>query len=401
MLMASSASLYRPSFDRSVKIIGEFNDSLAASALPEILKFRLESNDPITVFIHSPGGQVNTLEAIERALQTTHYDVPAPRIITVAVGDVSSAAANLLVLGDYAIVYPVSELLFHGVRVGEVQVTSEGAQNMAARLAKLNRKISQRIALRIMPRIMFRFLQLRHGLKKKGPLTHDECVMLFEKAIAAKVGTAARRLLRRTYSKVENALTLSGKIVPKIKFSKTFSTKTHDAKVLKAVLKHELANAKDPDWSLDEAGIQQLVDDYLLLRSWHITQTEGPFFWAVARYGPDCFSQAQAESYKKIKQTNEGEALNFLHSIAAPWIAKMWYFAVTLSRNLLVNENLISSGDAYWLGLVDEVMGLKLKCERSVVEDSDNNKNKPSATPASTSTVTTTTTSSRESPLSG
>jgi ATP-dependent Clp protease protease subunit len=151
--MAPSISLYHPSFDRSVKVIGEFNDNLAANVLPEILRFRLESNDPITVFIHSPGGQVNTLEGIDRALQTAHYGVAAPRIITVAVGDVSSAAANLLALGDYAIVYPRAEILFHGVRVGEVQVTSEGAQNMAGRLARLNRKISQRIRINLLPRL--------------------------------------------------------------------------------------------------------------------------------------------------------------------------------------------------------------------------------------------------------
>jgi len=51
----------------------------------------------------------------ERAVGTWAHG-KKPRIITVAIGDAKSAAANLLALGDYAVAYPRSSIHFHGLR---------------------------------------------------------------------------------------------------------------------------------------------------------------------------------------------------------------------------------------------------------------------------------------------
>jgi ATP-dependent protease ClpP protease subunit len=366
--MPEPASNYRPNPSRSISVIGEFNDDLAEMVLPQILKLRQESNLPITVFIHSRGGQTTTLEAIDRALQTSHYGVASPRIITVALGNVSSSGASLLLLGDYAIAYPGSELWFHGVRVGEIDVTVEHAQKTAGRLARLNRKISQRIARQVVRRIMFRFLQVRSNLTYKGKLQPCDWVKLFVAEISGRLGQAAEELLKRTCNKVEGASSLSEKVLPTIKFSKTHNPKRDDPKVLRALLQDEIKNAKGKAWELDEAGMGQLIRDYFLLRSFHEAQADPIFYQVIGHYGPDFFSPKEARQFGKLKAQDNDKAMQFLTRISHPYLAHFWYFTATLSDNLFTGENQISATDAYWMGLIDEVMGTKLKCERSVFE---------------------------------
>jgi hypothetical protein len=46
-------------------------------------------------------------------------------------------------------------------------------------------------------------------------------------------------------------------------------------------------------------------------------------------------------------------------------------YAITLSHNLFVGENRLTALDAYWLGIVDEIKGKKLPCERLVTEEKE------------------------------
>jgi ATP-dependent protease ClpP protease subunit len=369
--MPTPASNYRPDARRCVNIIGEFDEPMAADVLPEILRLRQESNDPITVYIHSRGGFITTMEAIDSALQTSDLDGNSPRIITVAVGDVSSAAANLLTFGHYSIVYPESNILFHGIRVGEVQVTVEGAQNMTGQLSRLNRKVSAKIAEAVLPRIMFRFLQLRPTLlkqKRSGQLKPEEAVKIFGDAVSAKVGNVAKRLLHRCCKRVGDASSLSKTIFSNVKFSKTSNPKQDDPKVLRDVLKHEIKNTKGDDWALDEIGMQRLMDDYLMLRGFHMAQNDRLYYQAIEIYGPEFLTAEELTHYKTTKASDEDKAMRFLFNKSSPYISHLWFYTVTLSHNLFIGENQISARDAYWLGLVDEISGRELRCERLLME---------------------------------
>jgi ATP-dependent protease ClpP protease subunit len=213
--MASNVSNYRPNPDRSINLFGEFSEELTAVLLPEVLKLRSQNNEPITAYIHSRGGLISEFEAAEAALRARAIDGTECRIITVAVGDVSSAAAFLLTLGHYSIAYPQSTLLFHGIRIGDVQVTFEGARNMAGYLARINRKVARRIAKAILPRVMFRLLQLRQTVNKKGHAQTSpvDLLKLFEENLSKRVGSAAGELLSRTCNRVHDAQHLTDKIL--------------------------------------------------------------------------------------------------------------------------------------------------------------------------------------------
>jgi hypothetical protein len=47
----------------------------------------------------------------------------------------------------------------------------------------------------------------------------------------------------------------------------------------------------------------------------------------------------------------------------------LWHFVYALCKRLQQSENRLSACDAYWLGIVDEVLGTDLSCVREMVEN--------------------------------
>jgi len=368
------ASHYRPQTSRCIEIIGEFTDQIAVSVLPSVLKCRSDSNDPITVYIHSPGGLVTIFEAIDCALRTADLDGNDCLVITVAVGNVSSAAANLLVLGDYSYAYADSTLLFHGTRLEEVQVTFEGARNMAAHLDNINRRVARRIMQAILPRVMFRFLQLRQKAKtKKSPHpTPEESMAQFKAALQKRLSPKARQLVERVCTKVSNASALTEKVLAKLEFKRPGSDAKQDARVLRALITHELRELKGKGWQLDESGMNRLVQDYFLLREFNVGRAHPLYYSSIMTWGPEFLNSQDASQFGQFDLPKDEQlAIKFLDQKTGHYIAHLWFFTITLSHSLSVGENSISSQDAYWLGLIDEVIGKKFQSPRTVMESKE------------------------------
>ena len=102
---------YRPNHDRSITISGIIDDALTARLLPEIVKLLAASRDPITIYIDSPGGDTDCAKLLLNALRASDQDRSERcRLITVALGEASSAASDILTAGDYALAYPFSRI---------------------------------------------------------------------------------------------------------------------------------------------------------------------------------------------------------------------------------------------------------------------------------------------------
>ena len=84
--------------------------------MPEILGLQFESRAPITAYIDSPGGSVGAAQQLAALLKAPDQNSDRCRILTVATALAASAAADLLVDGDYALAYPNSKVHFHGTR---------------------------------------------------------------------------------------------------------------------------------------------------------------------------------------------------------------------------------------------------------------------------------------------
>ena len=77
---------------RSVLITGEINDKVAQNAVTHLLALAEESDDPINVYISSPGGHVESGDMVHDVIKFIR-----PRVRTIGSGWVASAGALIFV----------------------------------------------------------------------------------------------------------------------------------------------------------------------------------------------------------------------------------------------------------------------------------------------------------------
>lgn len=127
---------------RSVLLSGEINKRLAERVIKQLILLEEASEDPIRVFIDSPGGDADAGYAIFDMLRFV-----SPPVITIGMGLVASAAAIVLLAapGDRRIGLPNSHYLIHQPLSGIRGVATE-IEIHARELEKLREKINQMIA---------------------------------------------------------------------------------------------------------------------------------------------------------------------------------------------------------------------------------------------------------------
>ena len=80
---------------RSILISGEIDKKMAEKVVSQLLLLEAENDDPIKVFIDSPGGDVDSAYAIFDMIRFVK-----PKVIMVAMGLAASAGALILLAGD-------------------------------------------------------------------------------------------------------------------------------------------------------------------------------------------------------------------------------------------------------------------------------------------------------------
>ncbi len=95
---------------RTVVITGEINDKLAARVVTQLLALSQESDDPINMFISSPGGHVESGDMVHDMIKFIK-----PKVRTIGSGWVASAGALIFVGADKANRYclPNTRFLLH------------------------------------------------------------------------------------------------------------------------------------------------------------------------------------------------------------------------------------------------------------------------------------------------
>lgn len=361
---------FRANCSRSVSLIGELTDSLINTLLAQITALRFRSKDPITVYINSPGGSIRCLEILSSALRSRDADGNRCRVVTCASGDAASAAATMLVLGDYAIVHPHSVVHFHGVRMSDNEITVEGAAMMADYLHKANHRIAGQLSEMLIPRVIFRYIALqrefaavRKELNNPG-MSDLDC---YTECITRRTTAAGDRVVKRALARLRRSQKLSP-ILFKLNLHKEKNALRQDAKVLRQVIAYEIRQNKDPEWRLDDEGIAQIFEDYSLLRDVHLGGHRSTLQALIEVFGPDFLDDPQLEKYSTLKQTKPDEAAEMLNQNVAPLLEPLWYYTVCMARFFQSGENRLTATDAYWLGAVDEVVGTELHGMRQVVE---------------------------------
>ncbi len=127
---------------RSVLLSGEINKRLAERVIRQLILLEEDGDDPIRVFIDSPGGDADAGYAIFDMLRFV-----TPPVVTIGMGLVASAAAIVLLAAprERRIGLPNSHYLIHQPLSGIRGVATE-IEIHARELEKLRAKINQMIA---------------------------------------------------------------------------------------------------------------------------------------------------------------------------------------------------------------------------------------------------------------
>jgi ATP-dependent Clp protease protease subunit len=127
---------------RNILLSGEINKILAERVIRQLILLEAESEDPIRVFIDSPGGDADAGYAIFDMMRFIK-----PKVITIGMGLVASAAAIILlaVPRERRLGLPNSHYLIHQPMSGMRGVATE-IEIHAKELDRLRRRINKLIA---------------------------------------------------------------------------------------------------------------------------------------------------------------------------------------------------------------------------------------------------------------
>jgi ATP-dependent protease ClpP protease subunit len=356
---------YRLNPFRAIYVSGVISADLVSKLTPQILKHHTRDRNPITVYIDSPGGQVISMEAILRLLKLSNQDGSSPcRIITAVTTHAASAAADMLASGDYAVAYPTSTILYHGLRRWETNpLTQESTSVLASTLRRSNDIYAMQLARKIEDRFSFRFMTSRgefaaiRAKQGKADLSDVEC---FIELIEGKLSSDAKKVLDKAKHRRTRYVALFTSVLKKIERRLDRMTPAElEVAAIREIAHYELKNNKNtPNWMLSRGGLDQLTNDFFLLNE-YLSSSSGERLkkWS-ASFGrwilPDVEAQ-EVDAIQDLAQRNE----KILEKVR-PLLYPLSTFFIALCHALQEGENELTATDAYWLGLVDEVIGENL-----------------------------------------
>jgi len=326
------------------------------------------------------------MEALLKLLNSPHQDSDRLcRIITVVTRRAGSAAADLLCSGDYAVAYPDSIIHYHGGRVfDETALTKEKANLLAQYLRFTSNYYAWQLARKIEDRFRLLFLISRSkfgGIRGKYPhrqMTDFDCFLDLIMGKLSPKGKVVCEAARDRYKRYEALLSQ----IPK-KQKKGQRPALLEAEQIKVLLDFELeANKKNIEWTFRNGGLGTVTDDFYLLTEYLEGAEDDHLKEWCADFGKFAISAAEKTAIDAIP--DEQERTRRIIDLVRPIIAPVWSFFVALCHALQEGENPLTAKDAYWLGLIDEVLGDNDMCAlRLLMEYKDDPPPPPLSAPQS------------------
>ncbi len=359
---------FRPDAARAIYLAGEINDELVDRLLPDIIRFRSDSERAITVYIDSAGGRVAQAERLQSLLTDCSQDGKFCKFLTFALGQAASAAAILLARGDYAIAAPGASIHFHGLRQQAVSnVTKERAEALSALLHEENAKSALRLANACVDRVIWLLGVVRQELGVTAD--HPELVKRFSEVIASKLTHDNASLVRRAFEKSQGTAKLSEYVFSKINWknpSKIAIVKMQ-ADVLKRIIDYEVRR-QPAGFSFSEDGLACLKSDFLQLIDYFGGQHQRHLKAVRDRYATIFLTPDERQHIKSFAASKAKEQKEWQEKTVSPRMLPLWYFVVSMCRLLYEGENPLTAREGFWLGIVDEVAGSDLPCLRVAAE---------------------------------
>ncbi len=335
--------------------------------MPQIVELRLESNEPICVYLDSSGGEVFFANMLMNLIRCPNQDGQRCNLITVGVGFVASCAADFLALGDYSIIYPTCNVHYHGTRQRDDEITLQKIPYLAGNLRTTNEQYAFRLAARMFRRMVFHIMEMMiaQGVKPTPENQELFAVTLVNQGVIGFQNFLAEKL-KSLKELVDHATAKQKKfneLVKSLRASDTAGTGI-DIKDQSALFKHllDLELRANPKTELTDI-LPIIEDDYEQIRDFFLGRYQRNLKGIVHQSGvtflsPEEKKQWQAEPDKQTK-------IQFLLKTVSPRLEPLWFLVVSLCRALQEGEFPMNPEEAYWTGLVDEVIGANLPCLRN------------------------------------
>lgn len=363
---------YRINPGRAVYLGEAITGDLMARLTPTIVALHHQSRAPICVFIDSPGGDVYAASNLRELLAAPSQDgQPACRIITVVTTLAASAAADILSFGDYAIAYPGAIVWFHGVRQTNQQpMTAEAALRVNRALRQDNDRYASELASRSNHRFFFRYVVLKNKFSevrsRPGSENLDD-INCFRRLLSEKLGPVGRQVVERAASRGERYDALR-KLIGSRKVQRAFKAKrlsvlNVEVRFLQEVIERH-AKGKKPQHSLTPEDLEQITEDFVLFKQFLDHHTEDRLQQLAENWALAFIPVEDMDAY--LASSPEGRAT--LAREIRPHVLPIWLLFASICSTLQEGEWILPAEDAYWLGLIDEVVGSGLPNYRVLAE---------------------------------
>jgi ATP-dependent protease ClpP protease subunit len=363
---------YRPNHDRSVTISGVIDEAIVARLLPEIVRLQSISRDAITVYIDSPGGNIEYAQLLLDALRASDQDCSEPcRLITVALGETCSAAADILMAGDYALAYPYSRILCHGTRIWpQSAFTKAEAAGYAKYMSGQDEEFAFTLARNCINRFVFRISRISRTIEsldetEPGLFRTDNFPPIerishgFRKFLQTN-GLVREDILRQLDVAVKN-MSDTIMLVPKYEEDIAKNASHREQKIRDAILNYALEDTSS------EARFSDLETKYLLVRDFFAPHHFEIIGTLRRRWWGDLLNSDEVQ--KAFIPASAQEVASQLPERITMRCISLWFFFVFFCRQLQTGDFPMTATEAYWLGLIDEVIGIDLPSPRILVEN--------------------------------
>ncbi len=387
----SGHSIFNP--ERAIYIYGEIDEGLVLRVSREILLLHHASEEPITVFIDSAGGAAACAATIAGLLRNSGPQGNCRRINTVATGRACSAAACLLAMGDYIAAYPHSHIFFHGFQARPETVTAESAIDLQKELVSDNLTAARQLASTVFDRWLSVYSKLQKeiedaraqlkDLSEYDLLVGENTIDLpcFVLALSQHVGKPYDVLLQECLDRtavfysivaeyrktVESPKQLAASVVAALKAARRDKERKLQIRRQVHLLDVLLANrlARDEEWLLDEEDFVALGQSFRDLQTVADGFFQDELLDQLAQYCNLFMPEKDREFFTRHKEKDlddpkVAKAMDDIVGRAHAKIEPLWAFTVTFCRQLNIGDNPVSPADAWWLGLIDEVIGTPL-----------------------------------------
>jgi hypothetical protein len=318
----------------------------------------------------------------------------------VVTGRAWSAAAGLFAAGDYIIAYPNASIHFHGTRTSVDGITAEQAGNLQNEMASMNKTMATNLATAAFNRLLLNYEGvrdqmpfLRKALGKRlktfevlrGDGTIDVPAFVF--LLFDRVKDRYKHLLMECIHKTTRMFGLVKKfrkltdnrrnLPPMVRGALKKAKEDEDGPKLEeelSLLNVLLASrmTENPEWRLKTEDFDELGQDFLQLNAMAYFQDEAlekVFLLSdrfMERKDRDFFVK---HTYEDTKDPRIRKKCDEILDRAYAKIEPLWSFSFTLCRELTSGEHPITPEDAWWLGLIDEVLGSPTLTRRKIRED--------------------------------